>query len=70
MPKYGVFSGPYFPVFWLNTEIVNLRIHSVFSPNTGQLWTRKNSLFGHFSRSDVSWEEYIKLKTYTDAEKN
>ena len=26
--KYGVFSGPYFPVFGLNTEIyfVNLRI--------------------------------------------
>ena len=28
--KYGVFSGPYFPVFGLNTEIygVNLRIPS------------------------------------------
>ena len=28
MSKYGVFSGPYFPVFELNTEIynVNLRI--------------------------------------------
>ena len=28
--KYGVISGPYFPVFGLNTEI------SVFSPNTGK----------------------------------
>ena len=29
MSKYGVLSGPYFPVFGLNTEIygVNLRIH-------------------------------------------
>ena len=29
--KYGVFSGPYFPVFGLNTEI-----YGVFSPNTGK----------------------------------
>ena len=40
VPKYGVFSGPYF---------------LVFSPNTGkygQIRTRKNSVFGHFSRSE------------------
>ena len=30
MPKYGVISGPYFPVFGLNTEIY------IFSPNTGK----------------------------------
>ena len=30
MSKYGVISGPYFPVFGLNTET------SVFSPNTGK----------------------------------
>ena len=29
MSKYGVISGPYFPVFGLNTEI-----YGVFSPNT------------------------------------
>ena len=29
--KYGVISGPYFPVFGLNTEI-----YSVFSPKTGK----------------------------------
>ena len=29
--KYGVISGPYFPVFRLNTEI-----YSVFSPNSGK----------------------------------
>ena len=42
MSKRGVFSGLYFPVFGLNTEIyaVNLRIQS------------KNSVFGHSLRSD------------------
>ena len=29
--KYGVISGPYFPVFGLNTKI-----YGVFSPNTGK----------------------------------
>ena len=31
--KYGVFSGLYFPVFGVNTEIYNI---FVFSPNTGK----------------------------------
>ena len=31
------FSGPYFPAYGLNTDI----------------WTRKNSLLGHFSRRDI-----------------
>ena len=35
--KYGVFSGPYFPVFGLNTEI----------------YSRSTSVFVHFSRSDI-----------------
>ena len=47
--KYGDFSGPYFSVFRLNTEIysVNLRIQSeyrkisVFSPNTGKYGSEK-----------------------------
>ena len=49
MPIYGVFSGPYFPVFGLNTEIygVNLCIQSEYRKTR----TRKNSVFGHFSRS-------------------
>ena len=34
--KYGVFSGPYFPVF---------------SPNVEKYGPEKNSVFGHFSRS-------------------
>ena len=46
----GVFSGPYFPVFGLNMEIysVNLRIQ----PEYGKIWTRKNSVLGHFSHSE------------------
>ena len=35
--KYGVFSGPYFPLFGLNTEIY----FSVFSPNTGKYGPEK-----------------------------
>ena len=47
--KYGVFSGPYFPGFGLNTEI-----YSVSLRNQSEYWkirTRKNFVFGHFSRS-------------------
>ena len=49
--KYRVFSGPYFPVFGLNTEryFVSLRIQS----ECGKIRTRKKSIFGHFSRSTV-----------------
>ena len=49
--KCGVFSGPYFPVFGLNTEIysIDLRIQS----ECRKIRTWKNSLFKQFSRSDV-----------------
>ena len=45
------FSGPYFPVFGLNTDIyfVNLCIRFEY----GKIRTRKNSVFGHFSCSAV-----------------
>ena len=48
MSKYGVFSGPYFPAFGLNTERyeVSLRIQS----ERGKLRTRKNSVFGNFTQ--------------------
>ena len=48
MSKYGVFPGPYFPVFGLNTEIysVNLRFQSEYR----KIRTRNNSVIGHFSR--------------------
>ena len=47
--KYGVFSGPYFPLFWMNSEnySLNFRIQSKYR----KIWTRKNAVFGHFSRS-------------------
>ena len=43
MPKYGSFSGPYFPVFGQNTEIygVDLGILSEYR----KIRTRKNSVF-------------------------
>ena len=43
------FSGLYFPLFGLNTEIysVNIRIPSEY----GTIKTRKNSIFEHFSHS-------------------
>ena len=47
--KYGVFSGPYFPAFELNTEIYGLN-----TIKCEKIRTRKNSVFGHFSRSDCS----------------
>ena len=45
--KYGFFSGPYFPVFGLNTTIygTNLGIQSKY----GKMRTRKKSVFGHVS---------------------
>ena len=48
--NYGVFSGPYFPVFGLNMKIysVNLHIQSKY----GKIRTTKKSAFGHFLRSD------------------
>ena len=47
--KYGVFSDPYIPAFGLNAVrySVSLRIQS----ECGKIRTRKNSVFGHFSRS-------------------
>ena len=52
MSKYGVFSGPYFPVFGLYTERFEC----------GKIRTRKNSVFGHFSRSvTVHFHLYLNL---------
>ena len=49
--KYGVFSSPYFPAFGLNTKKygVPFRIQSEY----GKIRTRKNSVYGHFSRSEI-----------------
>ena len=50
MSKYGVFPGPYFPVFELNTKTygVNRRLQSKYR----KLRTRKSYVFGHLSHSD------------------
>ena len=52
--KYGVISGPYFPVFGLNTEIysVNLRIQSEYR----KIRTGNNSAFGHFT---LFWQSTV-----------
>ena len=57
--KYGVSSGPYFPVFEQNMQSENRKIR-----------TRKNSLFGHFSRSDSRmlvqvFQRNAKIRTFT-----
>ena len=53
-PNAEFFSGIYFPVPGLNEKIygVNLRIQSKY----GKMQTRKNSVFGHFSRSAFFYE--------------
>ena len=79
MPKYGVFSGTYFPIFQLNTEIygVNLRIQSEYR----KIWTRKNSIFAHFLHSVVSEKlrenltlfhrvKSVRVQNYYDVDKN
>ena len=42
MTKYGVFSGPYFPVFWLNKEIYSV------NPNTGKYGPEKTPYLDTF----------------------
>ena len=43
VPKYGVFSGPYFPSFGLNTSYL-----SVFSPNAGKYGPEKTPYLDTF----------------------
>ena len=63
--KYGVFSGPYFPAFGLNTEryFVSLHIQS----ECGKIQSRKNSVFGHFSHSDQ--DAYLRYFMLLDIQK-
>ena len=65
--KYGVISGPYFPVFGLNLEIyfVNIRIQSEYR----KIRTRNNSVFGHFSRS-TSAQVYFTDRKIKDIDLN
>ena len=52
MSKYGVFSGPYFPAFGLNTERYAVRRDteylSVFSPNAGKYGPEKTPYLDTF----------------------
>ena len=48
-PNTEYFSGPYFPAFGLNTERYEVCLH--IQSKCGKIWTRKNSVFGFFSRS-------------------
>ena len=60
------FSGPYFPVFGLNTEIYGYEI-SVFSPNTGKYGPEKTPYLDtlHAVSADhnviVSFETVIRM---------
>ena len=50
LSKYGVFSGPYFLLFGLNTEIYF--VYLFIQSKCGKTRTRKKSVFDHFSRSE------------------
>ena len=49
--KYGVFSGPYFPIFALNTEIYLVNLYIQFL--SGKMRTRKSSVLGYFSHGEL-----------------
>ena len=68
--KYGLFLVRIFPhLDWIQRYSVNLRIQ----PECRKIRTRKNSVFGHFSRSDISirkYSAYSKLAVYNNKMKN
>ena len=53
MSKYGVFSGPYFPIIGLNTER-----QEVFSPNAGKSGPEKTPFWTLFTQCFVSNLEF------------
>ena len=55
--RYGVFSGPYFPVFRLKRRFTELI--SVFSPNAGKYGPDETPYFGHLSRSAGGQQKII-----------
>ena len=48
-PNTECFSGPYFPAVGMNTDRCGVSFH--FQSKCGKIRTRKNSVFGHVSRS-------------------
>ena len=61
MPKYGIISGPYFPVFGLNMEI-----YIVNQSEYRKIRTRNDSIFGNFSRSDSKRKKAVSPKVMRD----
>ena len=61
MPKYGIISGPYFPVFGLNMEI-----YVVNQSEYRKIRTRNDSIFGNFSRSDSKRKKAVSPKVMRD----
>ena len=54
---YGVFSGPYFLAFGLNTERYSVPLH--IQPKCRKRRTRKSSVIGQISRSNSFFKEDI-----------
>ena len=69
MSKYGVFSGLYFPVFGLNTEIYEVNIY--FSPNTGKYVPEKTLYLDTFHAVHIlffvwlCWDSVYMESTFT-----
>lgn len=59
MSKYGVFSGLYFPVFGMISEIYTLiSLQSEYE----KVWNRKDLEFGHFSQNETEkWRTVTRL---------
>ena len=65
MFKYRLFSGPYFPAFGLYTKRYGVFV--LIQCECGKIRTRKNSVFGHFSRSVLRC--YISSDCYSSLQK-
>ena len=62
--KYGVFSGPYFPAFGLNTERYGISPYSVrMRENTDQ---KKRRIFGHLTHCVAQLFNELRLKCYSN----
>ena len=69
MSKYGDFSGPYFLVFGLNTEIYCVNV-SVFSPNAGKYGPEKTPYLDTFRKVIAkSWNKVSSLTKETPQKK-
>ena len=67
MSEYGVFSGPYFPAFRLNTERYSLSTpyFSVFSPNAGKYGPEKTPYLDTF-HAVITYKVVRNIQTMTN----